>query len=307
MEFMSCPNLAVPAEVMQHVARIESGFNPFAIGVVGGQLQRQPHSLDEALATVRMLESRGYDFSVGLAQVNRANLGKYGLDSYEKAFAVCPNLTAGADILARCYASAGGDWGKSFSCYYSGNFVTGYRDGYVQKIFSSFDDAAPRPADQAGAIPLQLIPAPSRSAMAVRSPATRGHGAAYRLAIRSVALGAVTVSTLSPPAPSSEGAKPSGELKRDDAAAILANQAAPPATPAAAPATSMLPAVVEAPVLAQVFEPSVRSPNDVAGHTATAVSPPAPAASVTAATGPSTQHADHADLRQGGTDAAFVF
>ena len=29
------------------------------------------------------------------------------------------------------------DWGKSFSCYYSGNFITGFRHGYVQKIFDS--------------------------------------------------------------------------------------------------------------------------------------------------------------------------
>ena len=32
---------------------------------------------------------------------------------------------------------SGGDWGKSFSCYYSGNFETGFRHGYVQKIYDS--------------------------------------------------------------------------------------------------------------------------------------------------------------------------
>jgi type IV secretion system protein VirB1 len=69
MELMSCPNLAVPNDVMQHVVRIESSYNPYAIGVVGGRLVRQPVSLAEALATVHMLEARGYDFSVGLAQV----------------------------------------------------------------------------------------------------------------------------------------------------------------------------------------------------------------------------------------------
>src|SRR3546814_5730950 len=86
MELMGCQDLAVPAEVMQHVVRVESSFNPYAIGVVGGHLVRQPKSLPEALATVRMLEQGGYNFSVGLAQVNRKNLDKYGLDSYEKAF-----------------------------------------------------------------------------------------------------------------------------------------------------------------------------------------------------------------------------
>jgi type IV secretion system protein VirB1 len=137
MELMGCQNLAVPAEVMHHVVRVESSYNPYAIGVVGGRLARQPKNLSEAVATAHMLESRGYNFSLGLAQVNRYNLGKYGLETYEKAFDVCPNLTAGSRILAECHSRSNGDWGKSFSCYYSGNFVTGYRHGYVQKVYAS--------------------------------------------------------------------------------------------------------------------------------------------------------------------------
>jgi len=137
MELMGCQGLSVPSEVMHHVVQVESAFNPYAIGVVGGRLVRQPRNLPEALATVHMLEGRGFNFSIGLAQVNRYNLGKYGLDSYEKAFEPCANLTAGSKILAECYHRAGGDWGKSFSCYYSGNFSTGFRHGYVQKIYAS--------------------------------------------------------------------------------------------------------------------------------------------------------------------------
>ncbi|GAB3383579.1 lytic transglycosylase domain-containing protein [Lysobacter fragariae] len=137
MELMNCPSLAVPQDVMRHVVRVESSNNPFAIGVVGGRLARQPRNLSEALATVRMLEGRGYNFSVGLAQVNRYNLDKYGLGSYEKAFQACPNLQAGSRILADCHGRSGGNWGKSFSCYYAGNFVTGFRQGYVQKVYAS--------------------------------------------------------------------------------------------------------------------------------------------------------------------------
>ncbi|MDQ8051229.1 MAG: lytic transglycosylase domain-containing protein, partial [Luteibacter sp.] len=55
MEMMACPNLAVPAEVMQHVVNVESSRNPYAIGVVGGQLVRQPQNLGEAIATVKSL------------------------------------------------------------------------------------------------------------------------------------------------------------------------------------------------------------------------------------------------------------
>ncbi|MDR6991642.1 lytic transglycosylase domain-containing protein [Luteimonas sp. 3794] len=143
LELMGCSGLAVPAEVMHHVVRVESSYNPYAIGVVGGRLARQPRSLEEALSTSRMLEREGYNFSLGLAQVNRHNLQHYGLDTHEKAFDICPNLRAGAQILAECHTRAGGDWGKAFSCYYSGNFVTGYQHGYVQKVLASWRAVAP--------------------------------------------------------------------------------------------------------------------------------------------------------------------
>lgn len=154
MELLSCPEMAVPAEVMQHVVRVESSHNPFAIGVVGGRLVRQPQNLSEAVATARMLEQKGYNFSLGLGQVNRYNLVKYGLDTYEKAFKTCPNLQAASKILAECYGRSGGNWGKSFSCYYSGNFETGYRHGYVQKIYASINQGRAQAVVPSGAIPL---------------------------------------------------------------------------------------------------------------------------------------------------------
>lgn len=153
-----CPNLAVPMEIMQHVVRVESSRNPYAIGVVGGRLVRQPRNLDEAVATAQMLHQRGYNFSLGIAQVNRYNLAKYGITSYRKAFEICLNLQAGTKILRECYNRSGGDWGKSFSCYYSGNFVTGFRHGYVQKVFASIRQGARAQktgvVQIAGAIPL---------------------------------------------------------------------------------------------------------------------------------------------------------
>ncbi|XEA92713.1 lytic transglycosylase domain-containing protein [Xanthomonas sp. DAR 80977] len=154
MELLSCPEMAVPAEVMQHVVRVESSHNPFAIGVVGGRLVRQPQNLSEAVATARMLEDKGYNFSLGLGQVNRYNLVKYGLDSYEKAFKTCPNLQAASKILAECYGRSGGNWGKSFSCYYSGNFETGYKHGYVQKVYASISQGRALAVASADAIPV---------------------------------------------------------------------------------------------------------------------------------------------------------
>ncbi|MEA9580016.1 lytic transglycosylase domain-containing protein [Xanthomonas nasturtii] len=142
MELMGCTGLAVPGEVMQHVVRVESSRNPYAIGVVGGRLVREPRGLQEAVATAKMLEQKGYNFSLGLGQVNRYNLAKYGLTSYEMAFEKCPNLVAASRILAECHSRSGANWGKSFSCYYSGNFETGFKHGYVQKIYASIRQSA---------------------------------------------------------------------------------------------------------------------------------------------------------------------
>ncbi|WP_082061858.1 lytic transglycosylase domain-containing protein [Xanthomonas sp. GPE 39] len=163
MELLSCPEMAVSAEVMQHVVRVESSRNPFAIGVVGGHLIRQPKNISEAVATAHMLEQKGYNFSLGLGQVNRYNLIKYGLDSYEKAFRTCPNLQVASKILAECYSRSGGNWGKSFSCYYSGNFETGYSHGYVQKIYASINQERSQTATPVVAIP--VIPVGIRHAV----------------------------------------------------------------------------------------------------------------------------------------------
>ncbi len=157
---LDCPDLAGPPEVMQHVVNVESSRNPFAIGVVGGYLARQPANLEEALAAVRQLKEEGYNFSVGIAQVNRYNLSKYGLPDYASAFQACPNLKAGSRILRECYDRAQ-DWGKAFSCYYSGNFVTGFDHGYVQKIFASIRRAQYAVQDAPKAV--RIIPYTSKS------------------------------------------------------------------------------------------------------------------------------------------------
>lgn len=151
-------------EVMKHVVSVESSFNPYAIGVVGGRLVRQPKTLAEALSTVRMLEMGGYNFSLGLAQVNRYNLAKWGLLSYEDAFRPCANLLAGSRILADCHARTNGDWGKALSCYYSGNTVTGFRHGYVQKVFASMRGDGMAAAEVA---PIQVSDKPSRKVVSV--------------------------------------------------------------------------------------------------------------------------------------------
>jgi type IV secretion system protein VirB1 len=137
----------VSLSTMAAIVRTESGFNPYAIGVVHGRLVRQPASEAEAAATAHALDADGWNFSVGLAQVNRENWHAYGLNE-QSAFDPCRNMAAGAAILRGCFelarqarAHASNDLQStlraSLSCYASGDFSTGYRTGYVQRVLSN--------------------------------------------------------------------------------------------------------------------------------------------------------------------------
>jgi type IV secretion system protein VirB1 len=118
----------------------ESSFNAHAIGVVAGSLERQPRNRAEALATARRLRTDGWNYSVGLAQINVRNFERLGL-TVQAAFDPCANLGAMQVVLTDCYdraARQGTDPQRSLrralSCYYSGNFVTGFNHGYVQRV-----------------------------------------------------------------------------------------------------------------------------------------------------------------------------
>lgn len=123
---------------LSKVVATESSAHPYAIGVVGGRLERQPRSLGEAVATVRSLRSQGVDFSAGLGQINVRNWARLGLDE-RSVFEPCRNLASAQTILRECFVrAAGGDpqlaLRRAFSCYYSGNFTTGFSHGYVAKV-----------------------------------------------------------------------------------------------------------------------------------------------------------------------------
>lgn len=308
MEMMSCPQLAVPAEVMQHIVQVESSANPFAIGVVGGTLVRQPKNLDEAVATVQMLDANGYNYSLGIAQVNRANLGRYGLDTYAKAFDACGNLSAGAQILADCYASAHGDWGKAFSCYYSGNFVTGFRDGYVQKVYAAINRsetpatvqpiALQPPADGPSAVASRRTLLPTRLAMKTVT-VFASSDPNYRVGLRSMAIDTVSAATVSALSANSE-ASPADQSPPGLASGAAGAAGAPRGTSLGAPSVATTSAAEAA--SAEIFTPQVSSPND----------PPTSArARVAPVAGSAPQHAppvsDRANVHQEVSDAAFVF
>jgi type IV secretion system protein VirB1 len=136
----------VHSDTVQALVRVESGFNPWAIGVVGGALLRQPRHRAEALATAQSLQAAGWNFSVGLGQINIGNFSRLGL-TLASAFEPCSNLTAMQTVLGECFERARRVAGqppadqaalqRALSCYYSGNFSTGFRHGYVHKVVAA--------------------------------------------------------------------------------------------------------------------------------------------------------------------------
>lgn len=157
-DFLGC-SVAVPPHQMSAIVRTESSANPYAIGVVGHYLSRQPSSEAEALEVITQLQANGHNYSVGLAQVNKVNFGRYL--SKDKLFSRCDNLLAGSKILKACYTQYQ-DWQKAYSCYYSGNPTTGFAHGYVRKVLANkskplLTSLNPTPAS-ASSTPIVLIP-----------------------------------------------------------------------------------------------------------------------------------------------------
>ena len=141
-ELLGCQiNTDIPPEQMAAIIRTESSVRQYAIGVVGGFLNRQPENADEAKTTVEMLKTSGKNYSVGLAQVNQVNFKRYGLNA-SNMFDICTNLNAGAKILEACFTQHQ-DWQKAYSCYYSGNPTTGFRHGYVAKVSGNLNKPIP--------------------------------------------------------------------------------------------------------------------------------------------------------------------
>lgn len=136
----------VHASTLKALIGNESSFNPYAIGVVGTRLERQPQSLSEAVATAEQLERDGHRYAMGLGQLLVTNMRARGL-SYQDVFEPCRNLQAISNLLIEYYSQALKTSRtkqeallKATSMYYSGNELRGFKPdhpgemSYVEKV-----------------------------------------------------------------------------------------------------------------------------------------------------------------------------
>lgn len=146
-----CTPPHVAKQTMQAIMRVESSFNPYDIGykIVRKHdrqvfnLDARPRTREQAIGWAKWLQHNGYVFDAGAVQVNSSNFKRYGL-TVETAFDPCNNIRVGALILADCFQRAlprhsdpQAALRAALSCYQSGNFSTGFRTGYVQKVVAA--------------------------------------------------------------------------------------------------------------------------------------------------------------------------
>ncbi|QPI41690.1 MULTISPECIES: lytic transglycosylase domain-containing protein [Pectobacterium] len=197
---MQCAASIHPSTALD-VARVESGFNPYAIAEIipkatralgdNNVISHQPASRDKAEHIIRRLMAQGRRYSVGLMQITSTNFHHYGVTASD-LLDPCTNLLVFERILSDCY-QRGGTLKRALSCYYSGNFRTGLQPeaafsgtSYVQRM--GYVSASPRYAvpgtreDKSTTLtPLEAIPADKPSPPRVLWPGTVVRGVPAKL------------------------------------------------------------------------------------------------------------------------------
>jgi type IV secretion system protein VirB1 len=137
----------VAPTTMRALIQHESGNKLHAIGSLvrspsGARMHivQPPRDMAEAKSWARWLLLHGYNFDVGVAQINSVHFERFGL-TVDSMFDGCKNISAGATILQECFSRAYAKDANeqralrhALSCYNSGNFVTGFKNGYVKTV-----------------------------------------------------------------------------------------------------------------------------------------------------------------------------
>jgi len=167
----------VAPQTVQEIIRVESSGNPLAINVnrLPGQERAPrppiPETPEQAARIALQYIEAGHTVDMGLMQINSANLEWLGIeqDSLQALFTPCANIQAGATILSESYERAVQEFGQgesalqaALSAYNTGNFSSGFSNGYVARYYGQNPAATATLAGQPG------TPASANEAM--RSP-----------------------------------------------------------------------------------------------------------------------------------------
>lgn len=139
-----CAPQVHPATMLR-LLKVESGFQPFLIGVNGVD-HRVIASASAAAAATKAAEliAAGKNFDIGLAQINSANLERLKL-SVNDVLEPCTNIRTGARILTENYvrfrptvATDQAALDAALSAYNTGKPIDGLANGYVSAIRQNY-------------------------------------------------------------------------------------------------------------------------------------------------------------------------
>ncbi|KFX10699.1 Conjugal transfer protein TraB [Pectobacterium atrosepticum ICMP 1526] len=153
---------------MKTIISVESDSNPYQIANVTDGTSHSFENKEDAVLFANDLESKGKKYSAGLGQIYSGNYKKYNITN-DTVFDFCTNISTASKIFEDCYyrAITSGNYADeqyalraAASCYYSNNFLRGFKKekngvSYVElankavnKIYSV---PAMTPVDEAGA------------------------------------------------------------------------------------------------------------------------------------------------------------
>lgn len=146
----ACAPAAAPSTLLA-VARVESGVEPFAIGVNGQPgLGLHPRSKAGAIQAAEALIAANRNIDLGIAQINVRNLARLRL-TVADAFDPCRNLAAATTLLASEFQRAATTQGEgqaalktALSRYNTGDDLRGFRNGYVARVVHAAQLLAPQ-------------------------------------------------------------------------------------------------------------------------------------------------------------------
>jgi type IV secretion system protein VirB1 len=148
LSFISkCVVAGVSALTVQKIITVESMGDYLAINVNTQKVHfALPQSKYEAVKTASHFLKRGFNLDLGLMQINSNNLSKYNLNIRD-AFDPCKNINVGSRILKDSFSRAAVKFKShgqdtlmaALSAYNSGNFRTGFSNGYVKKYYPNLN------------------------------------------------------------------------------------------------------------------------------------------------------------------------
>ncbi len=119
--------------LLKAIAKVESGMHPYAVNInlKGRNKSFYIKNKKVASAFISYLEKKGYDFDVGISQINIRNIRRFGLSPVE-LLDPCKNIEISARILRELTRKYGVTWNAVWR--YNGS------KNYSKKIFKALKD-----------------------------------------------------------------------------------------------------------------------------------------------------------------------